>query len=397
MKRTLSFRGPRFLGLLTAGTGLIAVTYGLVRLAYGLFLPEVQADLGLSTGAAGYVSSGASLSYCTAAVIGFVAAGRHPRALVLGAGLCAAVGSAGMASAQDPATFAVAAVLGSAGAGLASPAMVRVVAANAELAARERGQAVVNAGTGPGLVAAGILALVLLPDWRLAWLLVAGIAVATTTAVLVLDRDRATGGVQPEPPTRSWFASHRGLLVATLAMGAGSGAAWNYGRSLLVDAGAGERTSVLAWVAIGLGGMAVIGTARPLDRLGPAAAWGFTTSVAATATGVLGLGASHGAVSLAACGAFGWGFVAATGALIAWTSRIDAGRAPAGTSLLFVVLVLGQAVGAPVVGSLAAVAGFGTAFVLAALLMLAAALLPLLVQRARSRTAGRTVAGISPS
>lgn len=397
MKRTLSFERSRAWGLVAAGTGLIAVTYGLVRLAYGLFLPDVQADLGLSTSAAGYVSSGASLSYCTAAVIGFVGAGRRPRSLVLGAGLCAAVGAAAMASAHHTVTFAVAAVLGSAGAGLASPAMVRVVAANTEPAARERDQAVVNAGTGPGLVGAGILAMVLLPDWRLAWLLVAAIAVATTTAVLVLDRDRATGGLRPEPPTRSWFASHRGLLVATLVMGAGSGAVWNYGRTLLVDAGAGERTSVLAWVAIGLGGVAVIGTARVLGRLGPAAAWGVTTSVAATATGVLGLGAPHGVLSLAACGAFGWGFVAATGALIAWTSRIDAARAPAGTSLLFVVLVLGQAVGAPAVGTLVAATTFGTAFVAAAIVMLAAGLLPSMLSRDRRRARERTLAGVSPS
>lgn len=394
MKRALSFESWRRPALVAAGTSLIAVTYGLVRLAYGLFLPDVQAELGLSTTVAGYVSSGASLSYCTAAVIGFVAAGRRPRLLVLGAGLSAAVGAAGMASAQHPTPFAVAAVIGSAGAGMASPAMVRVVAGNSSLAVRERDQASVNAGTGPGLVAAGLLALVLLPDWRLAWFLAALVAVAATGAVLVLDRDRAMADDHADPPTRSWLVSHRDLLVATLLMGAGSGAVWNYGRTLLVDAGAGERASILAWVALGLGGMAVIGTARLLDRLGPAAAWGATTSVAAAATGVLGLGASHGVLSLAACAVFGWSFVAATGALIAWTSRIDSRRAPAGTSLLFVVLVLGQAAGAPVLGGLVASTGFGAAFVAAAVVMLAGGLLPL---RERSRGGSRLAAEISPS
>lgn len=397
MKRSLSFVSWHRPALVIAGTSLIAVTYGLVRLAFGLFLPDVQAELGLSTSAAGYVSSGASLSYCTAAVIGFVGAGRHPRALVVGAGLCAAVGAAGMASAQHAVTFAVASILGSAGAGLASPAMVAVVAANSAAAVRERDQASVNAGTGPGLVAAGVLALVLLPDWRLAWFLTAAIAVAATVAVLALDRHRATGTARPEPPTRSWLVSHRDLLAAALAMGAGSGAVWNYGRTLLVDADAGERASVLAWVALGLGGMAVIGTARSMDRLGPAAAWGVTTSVAAAATGVLGLGASRDVVALAACAAFGWGFVAATGALIAWTSRIDAARAPAGTSLLFVVLVLGQAVGAPMIGSLTASTSFLAAFVAAAGVMLAAGLLPQLSLRDRGRADEHATVGVSPS
>lgn len=394
MKRPLSFESWHRPALVAAGTSLIAVTYGLVRLAYGLFLPDVQADLGLGTTAAGYVSSSASLSYCTAAVIGFVAAGRQPRWLVLGAGLSAAAGAAGMASAQHPTIFAVAAVVGSAGAGMASPAMVRVVAGNSRLAVRERDQASVNSGTGPGLVAAGVLALVLLPDWRLAWFLAALIAVAATSAVLVLDRDRATADDRADPPTWSWLASHRDLIVATLLMGAGSSAVWNYGRTLLVDAGAGERASVLAWVALGLGGMAVIGTTRQLDRLGPAAAWGVTTSVAAAATGVLGLGASHGVVALVACAVFGWSFVAATGALIAGTSRIDPRRAPAGTSLLFVVLVLGQAAGAPVLGGLVSGPGFGTAFVVSAVVMIAGGVVPL---RERRHGGSRQAAGVSPS
>lgn len=394
MKRSLSFESWHRAALVVAGTSLIAVTYGLVRLAYGLYLPDVQADLGLSTAMAGYVSSGASLSYCVAAVVGFVAAGRRPRSLVLAAGLCAALGSTAMASAQHTATFAVAAVVASAGAGLASPALVRVVARNSVPASRERDQASVNAGTGPGLVAAGVLALVLLPDWRLAWLLAAASAVAATSAVLALDRDLGTADIDPEPPTRSWFASHRALLVATLAMGGGSGAVWNYGRTVLVDAGAPERASILAWVALGAGGMAVIATSRLLDRLGPAAAWGLTTSVAAVATGGLGLGATHDVLSLAACAAFGWGFVAATGALIAWTSRLDPGRAPAGTSLLFVVLVLGQAVGAPVIGSLASGTSFAVAFLVAGGVMLGAGLLPL---RDRSRSGTRTLASVSPS
>ena len=66
----------------------------------------------------------------------------------------------------------------------------------------------------------------------------------------------------------------------------------------------------------------------------------------------------------------------------------------AGTSLLFVVLVLGQAAGAPVLGGLVAGPGFGTAFVVAAVLMLAGGLVPL---RERSRGGSRLAAGVSPS
>jgi len=78
-------------------------------------------------------------------------------------------------------------------------------------------------------------------------------------------------------------------------------------------------------------------------------------------------------VAFAACAAFGWAYTAATGALIAWTAEIDAERAASGTALLFMLLVLGQAVGAVGLGALVDTAGYGTAFVLAALAALLAA------------------------
>lgn len=396
MKRTFS----NGVGLVAAGTALIAVTYGLVRLAYGLYLPEMQADLGFDAGVAGTVSSGGSLAYVAGAVAGFAAAGRHSRALVVAAGATAGVGATGMALAPDVVPFALAAVLGSAGAGLASPALVRVLQRGLDDGRQSGAQTVVNAGTGPGLMAAGLLAFALLPDWRLAWLVAAGGAVAAAGAVLVLDRrassarslvvsgagvaradtarpSGATGlgptGPRGLLPPRSWFVAHRRVLLAALLAGAASAAVWNYGRTLLVDTGVAAELSVGAWVCLGAGGTAVIVTARPLARLAPATVW--TLTLAVMAAGTAGVAALPGAVpvAFAACAAFGWAYTAATGALIAWTAEIDAERAASGTALLFVLLVLGQAVGAVVLGTLVGTAGYGTAFVLAALVALVAA------------------------
>lgn len=424
MKRTFSIApaSPRppaststGVGLVAAGTALIAVTYGLVRLAYGLYLPEMQADLGFDAGVAGAVSSGGSLAYVAGAVAGFAAAGRHSRALVVAAGATAGVGAAGMALAPDVVPFAFAAVLGSTGAGLASPALVRVLQRGLDDGRQAGAQTVVNAGTGPGLVAAGLLAFALLPDWRLAWLVAAGGAVAAAGAVLVLDRRassarslvadgtgdaradaaRPTGATGPGPtgprsllPPRSWFVAHRWVLLAALLAGAASAAVWNYGRTLLVDAGVAAELSVGAWVCLGAGGTAVIVTARPSARLAPGTVW--TLTLAVMAAGTVGAAALPGVVpvAFAACAAFGWAYTAATGALIAWTAEIDAERAASGTALLFVLLVLGQAVGAVVLGALVGTAGYGTAFVLAAFAALVAASLG----RLRSRDVADTPA-----
>lgn len=382
MKRSFS-NGTHPTALVVAGTALIAVTYGLVRLAYGLVLPDVQADLGLSASTAGGIASGASLLYCVGAVVGFVQAARHPRALVVAATLTAAVGSVGMALAPDAAVFGAAAVLGSAGAGLASPALVQVVTRNVARPGVSRAQTIVNSGTGPGLVAAGLVALVVLPDWRTAWLVAAGSAVLAGAAVLLLDADTHDTDTDdsnehdtdthdddtdttPHRPTRRWFRRHTTPLVAAGLLGAGSAAVWNAGRAALVAAGADRTTSIVAWIAIGVGGAAVVLTARWLADLGHRRACAGTVTAVAIGTLALGLAPGLVVVAIVACAVFGWGYTAATGALLTWTAAIDAERAPAGASMLFVVLVLGQAVGGAVAGSAVDATGYGTTLVGAA-------------------------------
>lgn len=364
MKRSFSLRQRVLVG---SGLGLIAATYGLVRLAFGLFLPDVQRDLGLHSDTAGGISSGASAVYCLAAVAGFVLAARVPRLLVALAALVAGGGALEMAAADGPVPFGIASVVASAGAGLASPALVRLVAVQIPEGGQRRAQAVVNSGTGPGLVAAGALALVLLPDWRTAWAW-SGVFALVVGAVLLGAARRTeavadpSGPPAPPLPGRAWFAAHRGVLVLALLFGTGSAVVWTYGRTVLVDAGAPEALSVTAWIALGLGGAAVVVTTRWTSRLRARTLWAITTGAVAVAVLVLGLAPQWIVVALAACAVFGWGYTAATGALITWTTEIDADRAAAGTSMLFVALVLGQAGGAAAAGGLVGSVGPLVAF-----------------------------------
>ncbi len=352
----------------------MATTYGLVRLAYGLFLPDVQDDLALGVTAAGAISGGASIVYCVGAILGFFVAAQHARVLVVGSALCAAIGASGMAAAPNGVVFAVFAIASSAGAGLASPALVAVLQQNPSTRRRPGAQAVVNAGTGPGLVAAGVLALLLLPNWRLAWVIAAVLTVIVARVLVVTDR-RDSGAPPPHQslPPASWFAAHRLVLAAALLMGCGSAAVWIYGRTLLVDSGASAAVSVGAWIALGAGSTAAVVTARWLARREPRIAWLVTACSVAVASATLGAMPSSTLLALTACAAFGWGYTAATGALITWTAHIDPSRAPAGTALLFITLILGQAVGASAVGALVTYVGFPIAFLVAALASAAAA------------------------
>lgn len=368
MKRTFSFRPSSSLPLVAAGAGLIAATYGLVRLAFGLFLPDVQEDLALDVAAAGAVSGGASVVYCAGALLGFLLAARHARGLIIASALSAAIGASGMAAAPNAVIFAVSAIASSAGAGLASPALVALLQRDPRTRRSPRAQTIVNSGTGPGLVAAGVLALVLLPNWRLAWVIAALVTVTVASVVIVAaDGDSEAAPARRSLPPASWFVAHRTVLAAALLLGCGSAAVWNYGRTLLVESGADARVTVTAWIALGAGGTAVIFAGRWLERRGPRAAWILTACTVAVTSASLGVAARTWApLALAACAAFGWGYTAATGALIAWTTEIDPERAPAGTALLFITLILGQALGAGATGILLSSAGYTAAFLGAA-------------------------------
>lgn len=365
------------MALVVTGTCLVAATYGLVRLAYGLFLPDVAASLDLDPRLAGWTSSAASLSYCVGALLG-LGADRAPRLVVVGALATGAVGSAGMALAPDRAWFAALAVLGSAGAGLASPGLVGLVDRVVPAEGRARAQAVVNSGTGPGLVAAGLLALLLLPDWRLGFAVSAGLTLLAGAGVLLAAGRGAAYGVGADRPERRGQAegrgrAGRGLVVAlaapaagALGLGAASAAVWTYGRTLLVDEGAGPTGSTVGWIAVGVGGAATVLTAGVLGALRPQVAWRATVLAVALVLLVLGVAAGRLPLAVAACAVFGWGFVAATSALIAWAAEVRPERAAAGTALLFVTLVLGQAVGSAVVGEIGARTDLAVGFRVAA-------------------------------
>ncbi len=370
MKRALSFGDPRRLSLIIAGTSLVAGTYGLVRLAYGLYLSDIQTSLHLSSSAVGYISSGASISYSVGALIGLLVE-RQPRLLVLAALLTGSVGSAGMALASSPAAFVPTAIFASAGAGLASPGLVGIVSRNVHAHQQGHAQAVVNSGTGPGLVAAGALALVLLPQWRVGFVVGAVFTALAGVAVLLLDQCGSTPAAK-DPEGLSGDAGWRFVsdlrtpTTGALLLGVASAAVWTYGRTQLVEQEFGGTWSTIGWIAVGLGGTATVLSARRLNAWRPGAAWFCTCVSVSISIATLALDARMLAPALAACFVFGWAFVAATTALIAWVSSLVPERAAAGTSVLFITLTMGQAMGSALAGNLAVRGGLSLSFLVAA-------------------------------
>jgi len=112
------------------GFALIAVCYGFARFAFGLFLPQIDAELSLSSTLSGLISGGAFLGYCIAiALSAFLTERVGPRAVAIVAALIAAAGMAGIAAAPSAPWLAGAVMLAGSSTGLASPPLAAAVTA----------------------------------------------------------------------------------------------------------------------------------------------------------------------------------------------------------------------------------------------------------------------------
>jgi MFS family permease len=171
--------------LVAAGTGVIAVTYG-VRFGYGLHLPIFSAEFALPAVVAGGIAAGSFAGYCVATLLAqrLIARGSLRRTLWTACAL-ATVGALAVAGAWSPGSLAVGVVVAGSAAGAASPALVAAVGATVSAVAQDRAQAVVNSGTGVGVVAGGLLVVALAGQWRLLWV---GFAVAAALVTWWADR-----------------------------------------------------------------------------------------------------------------------------------------------------------------------------------------------------------------
>jgi predicted MFS family arabinose efflux permease len=371
--------------LVTAGTALIACTYGLARYGYGLFLPTFRADFALSSTLSGLLATGAFGSYCAAALLsrGLVDAGRSRSAAAL-AGALAATGCVGVAAAPTVVVLGIAVVIAGSGAGLASPSLVDLVDRAVPPADRPRAQTVVNAGTGLGVLLAGPLALALTGHWRTAWLCFAALSVLATVATVRVSAAPGSAAPRGRAAPAPWRRLRPAIAAALLA-GTGSAAVWTFGLDLVTAGGGlGPLASTAFWILLGVAGVTGAAAGDAVRLWGLRCTWTTFAITLAVATAGLALAPHAPVVAFACAAAFGGSYVALSGVLIAWGTRIDPVSPGRVNAILFPTLAAGQALGALLLGSLADVTSPLTAFSGAAALAVASCL-PLRSIRSRPR------------
>nr|WP_255465803.1 MFS transporter [Cellulomonas sp. APG4] len=337
---------------------LIATTYGMARFGVGLLAPVLVAERPGLAGAIGIAAAGQYVSYGVAAATAAGWVDRNPRLGVLLAGGTATTGCLGIAAAQDGATFVGAVLVAGAGAGFASPALVRVVDGFVPSARRALTQSVVNTGTAVGVIGAGAVASVATRA-GVAWVVMAACCAAAGTGAWVLAvRGRAPTGRVPGaegPSVQGLVASLSVPVMAAVVAGVGSAFVWTFGPLLLAEGGVvAPDDSGGLWIGLGAGGLLGVLTGALVDRAGLRRGWVLTAAVLALATGGLGAALATTGVVLAhaAMAVFGAAYMALSGALILWARDVRPEAGGAGTSLLFIALGAGQAVGSALVGGL---------------------------------------------
>lgn len=357
-------QGPHW-GMVAAGAALIACCYGFARFAYGLFAPQLQEEFAMSPTLTGVVGAGSYLGYCLAIVVSLLLTERlGPRAVAVGAGVVATVGTATVAVAPSALVLAVGVLVAGSSTGLASPPLAAAIARWVRTEGRDRAQTLANGGTGLGVVASGPVALVVTEEWRWAWATFAVVSALVTVWVArtVPAADRTAGPAERTGPR--WVAGAGRMVAGALLMGAASMAVWTFGQDL-VGAGdaAGPLLPGLAWTVLGAAGVAGAFSGDLVGRIGLAASWTGSMLVMSAATLLLTLLVDRVATVLVAAALFGAAYLALTGVLLVWGTRLFPDNPSYGVTMAFLLIAVGQVVGAPATGALADAATLTTAFV----------------------------------
>ncbi|RVU39512.1 MFS transporter [Hwanghaeella grinnelliae] len=357
------------------GFALIAVCYGFARFAFGLFLPQIDNELGIGTSLSGMISGGSFAGYCVAIVASAILTERFgARAVAVGAALVASIGMAGIALATSPLILAIAVLVAGSSTGLASPPMAAAVAAAVSKGRQDLTNTVINAGVSAGVALSGPIALVITGQWRLAFgafaAVVLVLAIAAAISLPAASGNGRAGGLPPMtgPVLR--------LISASFLMGASSTALWSFGGQIVANQlDWGTTGTGLLWTCIGAGGLVGALAGTLVGKFGLDHVHGAFLGLMAAS--ILSVGMGLGPVPTLVGGAvFGAAYVMLTGVYLIWGTHAVSDRPATGLMVGFLTIAVGQTVGAPIFGLLMAGPGVDFAVIFFAVVALFAGAFP---------------------
>lgn len=357
--------------LLGAGMLLIAVSYGLGRYAYGFFVPVFRVEFELDPSLVGMIAAGSYVSYCVTIVLSTLLIPRiGARRVAVTAGVLASAGILVVAFASNAVMLALGVVIAGSSTGMSSPPLADAVARTVAASSRDRVQTVINSSTGIGVALIAPVALVTRDHWQAAWI---AFAIACALVTVYVARAVPSAPRTPGPPTRIALLPRplcpvgSGRLVAAAALlGTASAAVLTFGRDVLVSVGEMDETmSLTAWTLMGIAGTLGVFAGDLARRVGLRRAWLAGMLLIGTATALVGAFPHVDLIAFVAIAAFGAIYMSLSGVLLIWGTRVYPAAPATGVGIAFLVVALGQAVAAPLIGSLTGSFGAHTAFFVA--------------------------------
>lgn len=337
------------------GFALIAVTYGLVRFSYGQFMPTIRAELSLSEGMAGLISSALFVGNCAALLFAAWATERFGgRTVATASAAIATIGLVGMAVAKDPLIFAAWLMLAGSSAGLSMPPLVTAIVETVRAERQSLATTIVNAGTGVGILISGPISLYFTGLWRFSFAGFAVLALLTTLATLfILPKQGQVAGTHVgNQPTPIWRAPATfPIMGSAFLFGIVCACFWTFGGEILTSIG-GWTAVDLSWYWILIGAAGLVGAiAGPcVATFGVGKTHTFCFLMIAASIILLGLAGEHWAFPVIAGVMFGILYILQTGLYLVWGMEVMPDRPAAIVAAAFFMLPLGQVVGSVMMG-----------------------------------------------
>jgi predicted MFS family arabinose efflux permease len=373
--KNFTVSGAKRLGL--AGFFAIAVAFGPARNGYGLFLPYFNREFELSTEVSGVIASGLYAGYLLAlSAVGLLAARVGPRPLVLIGGSSAAVGMALVALAPNAWVLAAGIILAGTSAGWSWAPYNDAADRMLPPQYRDRVLSVVSTGTTFGILAAGLVALAVGADWRLAWFAFAlGAVTAAVPNAMVLP-----GGPSDSVESKSslrrlgwaWLLRTESvpLFAVAFSFGVVSAFYFSFAVDLVVRAGGFSRAAAgpISFALIGAAGFVGLLTGDAVSRFGVGRVLLVTLASLGVAALLLGIAPSSWPVVAVSAALFGAGVMLMSALLSVWSSYVFPEQPSTGFSAALFVFGIGLVVGPAILGTFAGSFGLEAAFLATAAL-----------------------------
>ena len=144
------------------------------------------------------------------------------------------------------------------------------------------------------------------------------------------------------------------MVLGAVLMGLSSVAVWTFGRDLVTTVGGvGPLVSTSMWTVLGAAGIVGALGGDLVERAGLARSWTSVMTIMAASTVLLALAPGSTTAIFAAASVFGASYIVLTALVLLWSIRLYPERAAIGVGLGFLMIAVGQAIGAAVAGILA--------------------------------------------